>query len=749
VTAEIAIVGVGCRYPDARSPDELWHNALAGRRAFRAIPEARLRVADYAPRFADDPDSTYVRSAALIEDFELDRQRFKIAGATARATDLVHWLALDVADRALRDAGFPAGDGLPRASTGVIVGNSLTGEMSRAAGLRLRWPYVARILAAALARTGGDAAAHAALIDAVERDFKAALPPPNEDSLAGGLSNTIAGRICNAFDLGGGGFTVDGACSSSLLAIAQACSALAAGDLDLAIAGGVDVSLDPFELIGFARLGALAHGAMRIYDRSPTGFLPGEGAGMVVLARRDDAEARKLRIHAVIRGWGIASDGLGGITRPDPAGHRRAIARCYARAGFGIETVALVEGHGTGTAVGDEAELAAIAGAVREAGARRPAAIGSIKALIGHTKAAAGVAGLLKATAAVRDRLIPPAHGVDDPHAELARADAVLRAPAAIEEWPDAGPARAGVSAIGFGGINVHVVVEGVTAAPRRAAAATRRLATTAQDVELLVLSAADPAALAARASALATRAGGASLAELTDLAAGLAARAGDAPVRAAVVAATPDEARLALEDIARRCCRSAAGSRASPATTSWRPGAAGSACERPTPPDRGSRTTSPRRCASPIRAFATRCCTACRSRSRTSGSSRSRRVTSGSRRTGRRAAWWSRPTSSPAATPSTPGRWSSRTPAAPRSSGGPRSRFDRSASAAPSPRSSCGRGSSAGSTRSRPRSGSSRSARPRTPPRRCTWFATAPTAGPSSPRAACRPAPPLASGSS
>jgi enediyne polyketide synthase len=553
VTAEIAIVGVGCRYPDARSPDELWHNALAGRRAFRAIPEARLRVADYAPRFADDPDSTYVRSAALIEDFELDRQRFKIAGATARATDLVHWLALDVADHALRDAGFPAGDGLPRASTGVIVGNSLTGEMSRAAGLRLRWPYVARSLAAALARTGGDPAAHASLIDAVERDFKAALPPPGEDTLAGGLSNTIAGRICNAFDLGGGGFTVDGACSSSLLAIAQACSALVAGDLDLAIAGGVDVSLDPFELIGFARLGALAHGAMRIYDRSPTGFLPGEGAGMVVLARRADAEARGLRVHAVIRGWGIASDGLGGITRPDPAGHRRAIDRCYARAQFGIETVALVEGHGTGTAVGDEAELAAIAGAVREAGARRPAAIGSIKALIGHTKAAAGVAGLLKATAAVRDRLIPPAHGVDDPHDELARADAALRAPAAIEDWPDAGPARAGVSAIGFGGINVHVVVEGVAATPRRtAAAAMRRLATTAQDVELLVLSAADPAALAARASALATRAGGASLAELADLAAGLAARAGDGPVRAAVVAATPDEARLALEDIAR-----------------------------------------------------------------------------------------------------------------------------------------------------------------------------------------------------
>jgi enediyne polyketide synthase len=548
VTSEIAIVGAGCRYPDARSPDELWHNALAGRRAFRAIPEARLRVADYAARYAGDPDSTYVRSAALLEDFEIDRRRFKIAGTTARATDVVHWLALDVADRALADAGFPGGDGLPRAMTGAIIGNSLTGEMSRAAGLRLRWPYVARVLAPVLAGTG-DAAA---LIDAAERAFKHALPPPDEDSLAGGLSNTIAGRICNAFDLGGGGFTVDGACSSSLLAIAQACSALAAGDLDVALTGGVDVSLDPFELVGFARVGALAHGPMRVYDRSPTGFLPGEGAGIVVLARRADAEARGWPIRAVIRGWGVASDGHGGITRPDPEGHQRAIARCYARARLGIETVALFEGHGTGTAVGDEAELTAIGGAVRAAGAPRAAAIGSIKALIGHTKAAAGVAGLLKAAAAVRDRLIPPAYGVEQPHPELASDRAVLRVPSAIERWPDDAPARAGVSAIGFGGINVHVVVEAAARSAATSRPATRRLAATPQDVELLVVSAEDPAALAVRAQALATRVAGASLAELADLAAALASATGHGPTRAAVVAATPEEARDALDDLAR-----------------------------------------------------------------------------------------------------------------------------------------------------------------------------------------------------
>jgi enediyne polyketide synthase len=555
VSAEIAIVGLGCRYPDASSPRELWHNALAGRRAFRRIPAERLRTEDYAPASESDPDSTYVRRAALVENFDLDRERFRISGPTFRSTDLAHWLALDVADQALHDSGLAGGAGLPRETTGVVIGNSLTGEGSRAALLRLRWPYVRRVFGPALLEAGLDLSATAALMERVEARFKQPFQPFGEDTLAGGLSNTIAGRICNAYDLGGGGFTIDGACSSALLAVAQACGALVAGDLDVALAGGVDVSLDPFELVGFARLGALAHGEMRVYDRDPTGFLPGEGAGMFVLMRRADAEARRLRIHAVIRGWGIASDGKGGITRPRPEGHRAAIARCYTRAGFGVDTVPLFEGHGTGTAVGDAAELAAIAGALRAAGAREPAAIGSIKAQIGHTKAAAGAAGLLKAIAAVSDQIVPPALGIEEPHAELVGVGAVLRAPVELEPWPVDRALRAGVSAIGFGGINVHVAIEAAAGSRRRGlSAAIRRLARSRQDAELLVLVAGDRAGLAARATAIAPRIGGASRAELGDLAAVLASEASVASglVRAAIVAATPEEARAGLEELAR-----------------------------------------------------------------------------------------------------------------------------------------------------------------------------------------------------
>ena len=570
MTDGIAIVGMGCRFPDARSPDELWENVLARRQAFRRLPEERLRLDDYLPGAAAaqaaaggpgeaaDPDSIYLREAAVLAGWEFDRLRFRVAGATFRVTDLTHWLALEVAAATLADAGFEDGAGLPRDATGVLVGNTLTGEFSRAQLMRMRWPYVRRVLAAALAAEGWTAVRVEDFLARLEPSYKAPFPAPTEESLAGGLSNTIAGRICNHFDLHGGGYTLDGACASSLLAVAQACSALAAGDLDVALAGGVDLSLDPFELIGFARAGALAAGDMRVFDARSAGFLPGEGCGFVALMREEQATAQGKRIHGVIRGWGISSDGHGGLSRPEAAGQRLAIARAYRRAGFDVATVPCFEGHGTGTTVGDAAELAALAGALREATRPSPpsapsrplpppAAVGSIKANIGHTKAAAGIAGLLKATLAVESQVLPPATGCEQPHPALAGADPVLRVLAAAEPWPAGRPLRAGVSAMGFGGVNAHVVVEGPAAVRRRGLSAReRRLAAPPQDVELALLAGADAASLAAAARQLADLAPRLSRAELGDVADALHRRWRDGPGgggwRAAIVAATPRE---------------------------------------------------------------------------------------------------------------------------------------------------------------------------------------------------------------
>ncbi|HXU30402.1 MAG TPA: polyketide synthase, partial [Thermoanaerobaculia bacterium] len=560
----IAIVGRACRYPGAASPAELWENVLARRREFRRIPPERLRLEDYLD--VTGPDSLYASEAALLDGWEFDRVRFQVAGPTFRSADLAHWLALETAADALADAGFPEARGLDRETAGALVGNTLTGEFSRAGLMRLRWPFVRRMVAARLAE-GDDGAPgwESERIDAflarLEERYKAPFAPPGEESLAGGLSNTIAGRICNHFDLHGGGFTVDGACASSLLAVAQSCSALAAGDLDLALAGGVDLSIDPFELIGFARNGALAPDEMRVYDERSAGFTPGEGCGFVVLMRHADALASGRRIHALIHGWGISSDGQGGISRPEAAGQRRALDRAYARAGFGIESVGYFEGHGTGTAVGDATELAALSEALRDAGSGSGSlpAIGSIKALIGHTKAAAGAAGLIKATLALEHGILPPHAGSDRRHSELRGGRPALRTLDDAEAWPADRPRHAGVSAMGFGGINVHLALgaadtpetERRSTLPPRVAA----LVASAQDAELIVLAAATLADLAAEARALLPIARRISRAELGDLAGELARSAGSADiggvaVRAAIVARRPAELAARLETL-------------------------------------------------------------------------------------------------------------------------------------------------------------------------------------------------------
>lgn len=548
----VAIVGLGARYPDARTPEELWENVLAQRRAFRRIPSERLRVADYVSRDRAAPDVTYSDQAAVIEGYGFDRVRFRVAGSTYRSGDLAHWLALDVASQALADAGFPEAAGLDRETTGVLLGNTLTGEFSRANSMRLRWPYVRRVVEAGLLEADWSAGDRREFLRKLESRYKNPFPPVGEETLAGGLSNTIAGRICNAYNLQGGGYTVDGACAASLLAVIHACGALVAGDLDVALAGGVDLSLDPFELVGFAKTGALAPELMRIYDARSAGFWPGEGCGFLVLMREADAVAQGRRIYAVLRGWGVSSDGAGGITRPEVGGQSLAVRRAYRRAGFEPGSVSYMEGHGTGTEVGDATEIQVLAGA--HGRSDPPAALGSVKANIGHTKAAAGVAGLIKATMAVHRQVLPPTTGCETPHPLFAADASNLRILRRGEPWPPDRLLRASVSAMGFGGINTHLLLEGI--AERRGDFPTPReaaLLASPQDAELLAFSAPDLHGLTAKLERLLAAAPGLSLAEVGDLAAALAAEPEVLPqagVRAAVVASSPAELTARFETL-------------------------------------------------------------------------------------------------------------------------------------------------------------------------------------------------------
>jgi enediyne polyketide synthase len=512
----IAIVGLACRFPDASDPAELLDLVLSQRRAFRRLPPGRVGLpvpgpADGGPGTAVAPGMTGVPDAglagpagaaaggdgfrdgqgrfrdgqdggdgagsapgpaaragtgrpapdpglraALIEGWRFDRAAFGVTRPAYQATDPAHWLALETAARALADGGFPGGQGLSRDRTGVIIGNTLTGEVSRAAGLRSRWPHVRRVITSALADERIQQAEGAALLERAEARFLASFPEPNDQTLAGSLPSVIADRICGYFGFRGGGHAVDSAHSSSLLAVAAACSALATGDLDAAVAGGVDISLDPFELAGLAGMGVLADQEMRVYDARPTGFWPGEGCGLVVLMRAADARAAGLPAYAQIAGWGTSSAGNPALTRPGSGSLLLALRRAYQRAGVDPADVQLIEGDGTGTASGDLAELTSLA-EIRQ-GAQALAAIGSVKANIGHTKAAAGAAGLIKAALSTAAGVIPPVTGCTRPHPLIASEEARLRVPRAPEMWP-AGTRLAAVSAVGPGGTSVHLVL--------------------------------------------------------------------------------------------------------------------------------------------------------------------------------------------------------------------------------------------------------------------------------------------------
>lgn len=460
--SDIAVIGIACHYPGASSVKELWENILARRVQFRRILDQRLPLNDYHNEDPKFPDKSYLTKAAFIDGFEFNWSKLRIPRKTFESTDIVHWLALDTALRALEDAGYKPED-MPKENTGVIVGNTLTGEQTRSQTLRLRWPFVKKTLDVTLAKLGLQTQERQNIEAAMEGVYKSAFYPITEDSLAGGLANTIAGRICNYFNFKGGGYVVDGACSSSLLAIATAANALKNGELDIALAGGVDISLDPFELVGFAKAGALAKDKMCVYDRGASGFIPGEGCGFVILKRLEDAVRDGNYIYAVVKGWGISSDGKGGIMEPSTSGQALAIERAYKNVPYKISDINFIEGHGTGTAKGDRVELEGIATAIAKGAPKdlkRIYGITSFKSIVGHTKAAAGIGGFIKAVLAVNQRILPPTANCRQPN-EIFEGVGKCLYPVTQGVILDAAKSvRGGISSAGFGGINCHIAIE-------------------------------------------------------------------------------------------------------------------------------------------------------------------------------------------------------------------------------------------------------------------------------------------------
>ncbi|MEI6787786.1 MAG: SDR family NAD(P)-dependent oxidoreductase [bacterium] len=440
----IAIVGMSCLLPGARDLSQFWTNILNKTNSIREVPASRWDWKLYFDEQRDTPDRIYARWGGFLDPIPFDPAQYGMPPSSLASIEPIQLLALEVARAALQDAGYENRP-FPRENTSVIIG--VSGGLAE-----LGQDYVLR--SALSAGTAPQALA------GVHRD----LPEWTEDSFAGILLNVIAGRIANRFDLGGPNFAVDAACASSLTAVYLACRELESGASDMTLVGGADTFQSPFNYLCFCKTHALSpRGRCRTFDHTADGTCISEGLSMLVLKRVEDAERDGDRIYAVIRGVGASSDGRAkGLTAPSPEGQIRALRRAYAVADVLPSTVGLVEAHGTGTVAGDRAETESLRQIFESIGtAPNSVALGSVKSMIGHTKGAAGITGLLKVALALHHKVLPATIGVEKPNDSLTGGS--FYANTETRPWivPSGNqPRRAGVSAFGFGGANYHAVLE-------------------------------------------------------------------------------------------------------------------------------------------------------------------------------------------------------------------------------------------------------------------------------------------------
>ncbi|MGZ5071310.1 MAG: SDR family NAD(P)-dependent oxidoreductase [Methylobacter sp.] len=406
----IAVVGIGCRFPDADNPDEFWHLLADGHDAIKDIPASRWD--------ADSFPQINTRRAGLLEHVDLfDAEFFGIADKEADAMDPQQRLVLEVAYEALEYAGI-ARESLAGSETGVFIGIS-TDDYSA-------WQLSAADAIDAYASTG--------------KTF-----------------SIVANRLSYLLDLRGPSLAVDTACSSSLVAVHQACQSLRQQESSLALAGGVNLVLSPQLMIALSSANMLStDGRCKTFAADADGYVRGEGCGVVVLKRLEDAERDGDAILAVIRGSAVNQDGRSnGLTAPNLNAQQSVIRKALANAQIKPEAVSYIEAHGTGTPLGDPIEMDALLSVFRQAPELN---VGSVKTNIGHLEAAAGIAGLIKVIQSLRHRTIP-AHLHCETLNPLIKLDGTgFSIPAKTQPWLTE-QRIAGISSFGFGGTNAHIVV--------------------------------------------------------------------------------------------------------------------------------------------------------------------------------------------------------------------------------------------------------------------------------------------------
>jgi acyl transferase domain-containing protein len=453
--ADIAIVGMACRFPGAQSVDDFWRGLATSTESITTSSDDELGRTGIPRGVAEDP--SYVRARGRLTDVErFDAEFFGFSPRDAEITDPQHRLFLETAWEALEDAGY-AGPSRP-SRVGVYAGSSLSSYL-----------IFHLIPTAGLLSSVGEFE----VLTANDKDY-------------------VATRTSYKLDFRGPSVTVQSACSTSLVAVHLACQSLIGGECDLALAGGVTVVVPQEWGYTFRPGGILSpDGHCRAFDRSAAGTVFGNGVGLVVLRRLEDAVAAGDCVLAVIKGSSINNDGTEkvGYTAPSVNGQAAVIAEALAVAGVHPATIGYVEAHGTGTSLGDPIEIAALSSVFAPAGVKPGTVpIGSVKTNVGHLDAAAGVAGLIKVVSALQAGAIPPTLHFHAFNAEINQATTPFFVNTTVLPWPAGShPRRAGVSSFGIGGTNAHVVLEEAPA---------RRPSTASREWQLVVLSARNAQAL-------------------------------------------------------------------------------------------------------------------------------------------------------------------------------------------------------------------------------------------------------------
>ncbi len=457
----IAVVGIGAIMPGALNKDEFWQNIQAGKYCITEIPSSYW---DYKLFYSPDhkaEDKLYSKIGGFIpQTFKFNSLQYRIPPQIAKQMDTVQHLAIETTRMALEDSGYDK-KAFDRNRTAVIIGNSMGGMKNEMSNTRLNRPFIYEILKNTTAYKSLAPQDAQKMIDEMDAGVREKFTPVTEDSMPGELANVIAGRVANVFDVHGTNFTVDAACATSLAAIDQAVNGLRLGNFDMAIAGGVDQMMSPSAYIKFCKIGALSETGSYPFDARANGFVMAEGAGMVILKRLSDAVKDGDRVYAVIRAVGASSDGKGkGITAPNPKGQKIAVEKAFEQVDYTPAEVGLIEAHGTGTRVGDAVELASLTETFGPYAKPGTIGLGSVKSQIGHAKAAAGIAALIKTSLALYNKVLPPSVNFETPNPNVDWATCPFRVITKAEAWPDGKIRRANVSAFGFGGTNFHVAME-------------------------------------------------------------------------------------------------------------------------------------------------------------------------------------------------------------------------------------------------------------------------------------------------